>query len=424
MGQHSFDFDCRTGLRQVHYIAPQLHKLKGCIMKKDILRRIGFSVLLGAFFVGLLPAPAGDLAPPPPKHIADALKPFVDSHSLAGAVTLVANKDKVWSLEAIGYADVSGSRPMLIDAIFWIASMSKPITAAALMILVDDGKVKLDDPVEKYLPEFKDIRLAAEKGQDLNQLRKPAHPITVREVLSHTSGLPFKSEQEKPTIDVLPLKDAVVSYTKTPLLHEPGSKYLYSNAGINTAGRIIEVVSGMAYEDFLDNHLFGPLGMKDTTFWPSEKQLKRLAKSYKPNKAKTDLEETTVTALKYPLSDRKRYPCPGGGLFSTASDCGVFCQMVLNGGVHKGKRILSEAAVKEMTSKQTGAGIKQSYGLGWAVKGENSFGHGGAYATDMTIDSKRGLITVWMVQQSGGFPNNGGQSQGAFRKAAEELYGK
>jgi CubicO group peptidase (beta-lactamase class C family) len=400
-------------------------------MKKDILRRIGFAVLLGAFLVGLLPAPTtprshaerGNEAPPPPKTIAETLKPFVDSHSLAGAVTLVANKDKVLSLEAIGYADLSSSRPMLIDAIFWIASMSKPITAAALMILVDEGKVKLDDPVEKYLPEFKNIRVAAEKGKDPKELRKPNHPITVREVLSHTSGLLHVSPEEKPTIDVLPLKDAVASYTKTPLLFQPGASWQYSNAGINTAGRIIEVVSGMAYEDFLDKHLFGPLGMKDTTFWPSEAQLKRLAKSYKPNKAKTDLEETTVTPLKYPLSDRKRHPCPGGGLFSTASDCGVFCQMVLNGGVHKGKRILSEAAIKEMTSKQTGAGIKQSYGLGWGVKGESSFGHGGAFATDMTIDTKRGLITVWMVQQSGGFPNNGGQSQGAFRKAAEELYG-
>src|SRR6516162_1153021 len=223
MGQHSFDFDCRTGLRQVHYIAPQLHKLKGCIMKKDIIRRISFAVLLGAFFVGLLPAPAGDLAPPPPKLIADAVKPFVDSHSLAGAVTLVANKDKVWSLEAIGYADVSGSRPMLIDAIFWIASMSKPITAAALMILVDDGKVKLDDPVEKYLPEFKDIRLAAEKGQDLNQLRKPAHPITVREAPTPPGGSPYKPKQENPTMAVLPPKDAVASYTKPPLLPDPGS---------------------------------------------------------------------------------------------------------------------------------------------------------------------------------------------------------
>ncbi len=387
-------------------------------MKKDLFSHIGVAVLLGALFVGLLPVPASDV-PPPPKSIAEALKPFVESKSLAGAVTLVADKNKVLSLEAIGYADIAGDRPMLIDAIFWIASMSKPITAAALMILVDEGKVKLDDPVEKYLPEFKNIRVAAEKGKEPT---KPAHPPTVREVLSHTSGLPFGSPQEKPTIDVLPLKDAVLSYTKIPLLHEPGSKYQYSNAGINTAGRIIEVVSGMSYEDFLDKRLFGPLNMKDTTFWPSAAQVKRLAKSYKPSKDKTGLDETTVGALKYPLSDRKsRYACPGGGLFSTARDCGAFCQMLLNGGMHNGKRILTEAAIKELASKQTGDSIKVSYGLGFSTGG-GSFGHGGAYATNMNIDTKRGLVTVWMVQHNG-FPGNGAQALGAFRNAAEERYG-
>src|SRR5436853_6978014 len=128
---------------------------------KDILARVGLTVLLCAFFIGLLPAPASE-TPPPPKSIAETLKPFVDSHSLAGAVTIVADKDKVLAHEAVGYADIAGSRPMMLDAIFWIASMSKPITAAALMILVDEGKVKLDDPVEKYIPAFKDMRVTAE----------------------------------------------------------------------------------------------------------------------------------------------------------------------------------------------------------------------------------------------------------------------
>src|SRR5947209_6336659 len=153
--------------------------------------------------------------------IAESLRPFVDRGTLAGAVTLVASPDKVLSLEAVGYSDVGSKIPLKADALFWIASMNKPITATALMMLVDEGKVKLDDPVEKYLPEFRDIRLP-----DGN---KPSHPPTVREVLSHSSGLPFKSPQEAPTIDILPLKDAVSSYTKTPLAHEPGSRFLYSN---------------------------------------------------------------------------------------------------------------------------------------------------------------------------------------------------
>jgi CubicO group peptidase (beta-lactamase class C family) len=408
------DFDCAVTARRVHYTAPQTLDMKGCDMKTDVFPRIAGVLLLGLILAALTPIEAND-KPPPPKSIADALKPYVDRHELAGAVTLVADKDKVLSLEAVGYADVSASRPMLVEMIFWIASMSKPITAAALMVLVDEGKVKLDDPVEKYLPEFKDLKV----GKDPKDLQKASHPITIREVLSHTSGLKFGSPEESPTIDVLPLKDAVASYPKMPLLFQPGTGYSYSNAGINTAGRIIEVVSGMAYEDFLDKRLFVALGMKDTTFWPSEAQLKRLAKSYRASKDKKSLEEMNIAHLKYPLDDHKqRFACPGGGLFSTASDCGVFCQMMLNGGVHKGKRILSEAAVKEMTSRQTGKDLKQSYGLGWSVDG-NSFGHGGAYSTNMNVDTKRGLVTVWMVQHA----SAPGNSHGAFRKAADELYG-
>jgi CubicO group peptidase (beta-lactamase class C family) len=375
-------------------------------------------LLLAAVFV---PLPALAEQPPSSKSITAALQPFVDSHSLAGAVTLVADKDKVLSLEAVGFADLAAKKPMATDSLFWIASQSKPITASALMILVDEGKVKLDDPVEKYLPEFKGQWLAAYSDANVMLLKKPKHPITVRNILSHTSGLPFRSAMEQPTLDGLPLRDAVRSYAMTPLQFEPGTRFLYSNAGINTAGRIIEVVSGMPYEAFLDKRLFGPLGMKDTTFWPNEKQLERLAKTYKPNKAKTGLEETTIGQLKYPLNDRKRQPMPAGGLFSTAADVGRFCQMILNDGKFNGKKILSKAAVKEMTRKQTGDAVKVNYGLGWSVDGR-SFGHGGAAATNMTIDRmrKRGQILVWMVQQVGGFPGNGDKSQGAFKKAVDE----
>ncbi len=215
-----------------------------------------------------------------------ALQPFVDRHALAGAVTVVADPDNVLDLQTVGYADVAAGKPMPADALFWIASQSKPITATALMMLVDEGKVRLDEPVQTYLPEFQGQWLAVEQDQEHMLLKHPAHPITVREILSHTSGLPFRSAMEQPTLDMLPLHVAVRSYAMTPLLFEPGTKHLYSNAGINTAGRIIEVVSGMPYERFLDERLFEPLGMKDTTFWPSDEQLTRLARAYKPNAAR------------------------------------------------------------------------------------------------------------------------------------------
>jgi CubicO group peptidase (beta-lactamase class C family) len=391
-------------------------------MKSDTpARRRLVLLFLPVLLLAPLAALAEDTAAPGSKSIVAALQPFVDNGSLAGAVTLVADKNKILSLDAVGFADVEARKPMKTDALFWIASQSKPITAAALMILVDEGKVKLDDPAEKYLPELKELRVMGKKGDNPASFAKPKHPPTVRQLLSHTSGMPFSSAKETPTLDGLSLEDAVKSYAATPLLHEPGTGYRYSNAGINTAGRIIEVVSGMPYESFLDKRLFGPLGMKDTTFWPDESQVARLAKSYIPDGKKTGLEATLIGQLRYPLSDRKRHPMPAGGLFSTARDVGRFCQMVLNKGEFEGKRYLSEAAVKEMTSKQTGDTLEESYGLGWSVGG-NGFSHGGAFATNMSVDTRRGLIAVWMVQHAG-FPLDGSKSQGAFRKAAEDKFG-
>ncbi len=356
--------------------------------------------------------------------IAGALQPFVEKEELAGAVALVANKDKVLAVEAVGFADRSTKRPMKTDALFWIASQSKPITAVAVLMLVDEGKLDLDAPVEKYLPEFKGQQLDAGKGPDGKPtLKAPAHPITVREVLNHTSGLPFKSAVEQPTLDGLPLRDAVQSYAKTPLTFEPGTKYTYSNAGINTGARLIEVLTGKSYEAFMDDRLFKPLGMKDTTFWPTKEQLTRLATPHKPNAAKTGLETNSISQLHYPLDERaKRFPMPAGGLFSTADDVAKFCQMMLNGGQLNGKRYLSEKAVKELTRRQTPETLKESYGLGFSVGG-GGFGHGGALATNMNIDPTRGLIIVWLVQHAG-YPGEGGKAQGVFRKTAEEMFAK
>ncbi|MDB6173206.1 MAG: estB 1 [Chthoniobacteraceae bacterium] len=350
--------------------------------------------------------------------IASRLQPFVEKQTLAGAVTLVASKEKVLSLQAAGYSDIAAQKPMQTSALFWIASQSKPMTATALMMLVDEGKVNVNDPVEKYLPEFKGQMVQ----QDASHLLSPVHPITVKNILSHTSGMAFSSPMEKPTLDGLPLHEAVRSYAMMPLQFQPDSKYQYSNAGINTAGRIIEVVSGMSYEAFMDERLFKPLGMKETTFWPNEEQIARIAKSYKPSPEKDGLVETTVTQLKYPLNDRTRQPVPAGGLFSTASDVGIFCRMILNNGILDGKRYLSEASVKQMTSKQTAEALKDGYGFGWSTSGD-SFGHGGAYSTNMNINPKSGLITLFMVQHAG-FHGDGGQAQGVFNKAAIEAFGK
>ena len=378
------------------------------------LSTIAFVLVL--FFSKLLFAEA-------PSTSSSLLKPFVDKHELAGAVALVADKNKVLSVEAVGFADIAAGKVMRQDNIFWIASQTKPMTAVAVMMLVDEGKISLDDPIEKYLPEFRGQMVVAEKDSEHIVLRKPKHPITVRETLNHTSGLPFKSAIEEPTLDGLSLSSAVRSYAMTPLLSEPGTVYRYSNAGINTAARLIEVVGKVKYEDFMQQKLFDPLGMKDTTFWPNEAQSLRVAKSYRPDASKTNLAEFPISQLIYPLSDRvHRFPMPAGGLFSTAIDTSLFCRMLLNNGELDGKRYLSENAMRELSKRQTPPAMKESYGLGFSVS-PDSYGHGGAQATNMEIRSGKGLVLVWMVQH-GGFPGEGPKAQGAFRNWALDKFGK
>ena len=359
----------------------------------------------------------------PPVSSTTVLKPFVDKLELAGAVALVADKDNVLSVEAIGFANIESGKPMHADSLFWIASQSKGMTAVAVMMLVDEGKISLDDPVEKYLPEFKGQMVVVEKDDDHVLLRKPTHPITIREVLSHVSGMPFKSAIEEPMLYGLPLAKAVRSYAMTPLETEPGTHYQYSNAGINTAARVLEVVSGMKYEDFMQQRLFDPLGMTDTTFWPNEEQVSRLAKSYRPNKGNTNLEEFGLGQLTSPLTDRNhRFPMPAGGLFSTAKDTATFCQMLLGDGQWNGRRYLSEASLVELKKNQTPEAVQNSYSLGFAV-GSDWFGHGGAHATNMEIHYGKGLVLVWMVQHSG-YPGDGKKAHGLLKQWAYEKYGK
>ena len=347
--------------------------------------------------------------------LAAALQPFVESHTLAGTVVMVATKDKVLDVEAVGYADIAAGKPMRTNSMFWIASQSKPITATAVMMLVDEGKVKLDDPVEKYLPEFHGQMVIAEKNNDHVLLKKPKHPITVRNVLSHTSGLPFASPIEQPTLDLFPLACRVRSYAMLPLDFQPESRNQYSNAGINTAGRIVEVVSGMPLEKFLEVRLFQPLGMANATFWPSGRQLQRLAKSYQPGKS--GLEECPIGQLKYPLDDAQRQPMPAGGLFATAANLARFYQMLANNGTLGGKRILSEAAIREMETPQPG---NPGYGLGIGTDG-NHIGHGGAYSTNSSLEKKTGLITIFLVQHAG-WPKGGERILGVFEQAAHDAF--
>jgi CubicO group peptidase (beta-lactamase class C family) len=366
----------------------------------------GFLALMLAFTITAPHLLADDLTPPAdpsqPGPMAAALQPLVDQHSLVGAVTVVANRDKVLDLEAVGYSNLETKKPIQTTDLFWIASMGKAMAASTVMMLVDDGKLSLDDPVEKYLPEFSGQQVkTTQNGQPA--LVAPDRPILIRDLLSHTSGLPFSVPLESPTLDLSPLAERVRAYAKTPLNNQPGAHYDYSNAGINTAARVVEVVSGEKYEDFLSERLLKPLGMVDTTFFPTHEQLDRLVPSY-ITRDKLTFTPTVVTQLKYPLDGGGRFAVPAGGLFSTASDVAKFCQLLLNGGTMNGTRLLSEDAVHQMTTRQTPPSTGGSYGFGWMVNGDFYY-HEGYYQTRMQVEPKLNLITILLVQHYGDWPN-------------------
>ena len=358
------------------------------------------------------PASSGQ---PDPHPFAAKFQPFVDNHALAGAVFLVATKDKILDEEAIGYADLDAKKPMSSDNEFWIASMTKPMTATALMMLVDEGKVKIDDPVEKYLPEFKGLTVGGSKEEP----PVPAsHPILVREILSHTSGMANLPERPVPGS----LAEHVQTYSKSPLSTQPGTHFLYANAGINTAGRIIEVVGGVPYAAFMQERVFTPLGMSDTTFRPNEAQMARLASAYLEAPDKSGLVKGICPLLPAPGKPWLP-PMPAGGLFSTAADLLKFGRMMLQGGIYEGKRYLSEGSLAAMTKAYTTPATGGSYGLGWMIA-PNGFFHDGAYKTRMSIIPREGLVEIFLVQQQGPIPESVKQSMKMFSETAEGVFGK
>lgn len=332
--------------------------------------------------------------------IGSKLQHYVDEEVLAGAVLLIADKTQVLSLEAIGWADIAEKKPMKVDSTFWVASMTKPVTGVALMMVVDDGLVSIEDPVEKYIPEFRNLKVLQPDGS----LTTPRHPISIREVLTHTSGMRFLNSKDRQIIDSVPLKESVQNALLEPLLYEPGTKYSYSNEGTDTAGLIVEIVSGQPFEQFLQERLFTPLGMVDTTFNPSSAQVERLAKTYAATEDKKGLQETRIAYLTYPLDGPGRHPAPGGGLFSTARDMGRFGQMLLNGGTFEDKTYLSKESVHAMTTKQTGDEVEDIYGLSIGASADGrSFGHGGALRTNLGVEG--GIVRVILVQQLGDWGN-------------------
>ena len=233
------------------------------------------------------------------------MQEMIAKQEIAGAVTVVVTKNKVLHLEATGFADVAAKRPMAADTLFWIASMTKPVTGVAILMLQDEGKLTVGDPVAKYLPEFANLKTPS---------GKPAN-LTITQILTHTSGL---GEASGPAAqEARTLADLVPLWLAAPMQYEPGEKWKYTQSGINAAARIVEVVSGMTFDAFVQKRIFDPLGMKDTTFYPTDAQRARLATAYAKNKDTGALEpvppradfgsrNTPAAGQRRPLLDRDR----------------------------------------------------------------------------------------------------------------------
>ncbi len=354
--------------------------------------------------------------------IPDRMKSFVDKGRAAGIVTLVARRGEVISQNAVGFQDLEKQSPMLADTIFQIASMTKPVTAVGIMILVEDGKLAMTDPVQKYLPAFANILVKADAREresgsqenELSEIRKPSRPITIRDLLTHTSGMGGGyPDNLKDLFDKRDrtLAEAVESFPKRLLDFEPGTKWGYSNMGIATLGRIIEVVTGKSYEDFISERIFQPLGMKDSHFLPPESKYDRIATIYRySGQGAEGLKKADVDLYRAGA----KYPSPEAGMYSTAPDLFRFYQMMLNGGAFGGKKILSKASVELMTRVHTGelkAGFSpgMGFGLGWSVvrsvegmfrlNSIGTFGHGGLYKTYGFVDPQKELVGIILIQR-------------------------
>jgi len=367
--------------------------------------------------------------------IGTAMQDMIAKNEVAGAVTVVVTKDKILHFETNGFADVAAKRPLTPDTLFWIASMTKPVTGVAILMLQGEGKLTLADPVATYLPEFANLKTPS---------GKPAN-LTLTQILTHTSGLGEAggpaAQQAKTLADLVPL------WLAAPMQYEPGEKWKYTQSGINAAARIVEVVSGMTFDAFLQTRIFDPLEMKSTTFYPTDEQRGRLTTAYAKNKETGALESVPPRP---DFGPRDRPPQGNGGLYSTARDYARFCQMLLNGGTLDGRKYLSNAAMTFLTTPQTAASMPtgflqaDTYGnrganYGWGIAtcilrtphegvaatlSPGSYGHGGAWGTQAWIDPVRGVAYVLMVQRSN-FPNSDASDvRGAFQQAAAHALAK
>ena len=378
------------------------------------------------------------------ERVTQAMQGFVDEGLLSGAVTMASRDNKVMHYEAVGYRDIEAQAPMTPDTIFRIYSMTKPVTGAALMILYEEGKFKLSDPVEKYLPEMKDLQVYAGLNDDGSMITEPSdHPMTIRELMSHTGGLSYgifaQSDIDSAYVEAGLLSpfdtnaEFVAKLGQIPLKHQPGSRWEYS-VSVDVQGYLVEVLSGQTFGEFLEERIFEPLDMTDTDFHVPEEKVNRFAQMYVYGPEGQLIPSEMFEGADFTMDPA--FESGGGGLVSTANDYMRFSQMLLNGGELDGQRILSPLTIdlmhrdqtpKSMTGPMSGEGNGTVFGLDFAVivdpveaesYSTGEYYWGGAAGTWFWIDPVEDVVFVGMIQQAGrGLPDVRSTSRRLFYQA-------
>ncbi len=330
--------------------------------------------------------------------LADILQHAVDQQAIAGCSFLIVHRGEVVFREAFGFADIELERAFTTNELVPIASVSKPVLASVVMALVDQGKLTLDDPVEKYLPEFKDMKVKG--GKHL------ARRMTIRHLLSHTAGFWGNKGISAEKLDLIrnfqrPLGEAVSRMATYELEYQPGAKFVYSGSGFCVAGRVAEVVLNQSLEQIAQEVLFRPLGLRHTTYLPSKEIRKTVPTAYSRQSGGVLERQPSRTG------GELRFILPGGSLFTTLDELATFGVMHLENGMCHDKQVLSRESTDEMRTLQLPQKVTRRYGLGWNCDDMNDQGladrlyHGGAMGTYLVVDRKRELVGAFLIHQPG-----------------------
>ena len=357
----------------------------------------------------------------------EVLQPYVDNGQLAGAIS-VFYKDGVQETCCAGYADVSQKRRINMNSAFMQCSQTKGFCGVTIAKLVEEGRLSLDDPVSKYLPEFKELWVLDGEKDGVRTFHKAKNVLTVRMVLNHTGGFPFEISAKRSDVrgggwsGGAPIRQTASIAAASPLMFEPGTREMYSNTGIDIGAAVVEVITGMKWEQYLKKTVLDPLGMKSTWFWPTDKQIKKKIELYEFKDNAPAVWREEMGSQQRPYNDSHVFASAGAGLWTTANDQLKFYKMLMNLGLgDNGVRILKEETVKSILACSTRPEGMGGYSLGLNAPkkdGENEwFGHGGAWGTNCMVNWHKKQLKLWVVQINGGQPWNG-----EWNKAAEKFF--